>query len=131
MTVQKLTIRCLTVSHMKLTFIFCWGSCAREEAVLRGKGAAEIQLGQWIYYRAVSKTSVKTEHPKNVPFLLGLIYQGGDKKLPCQARYDIQHQAGPLSWCQNIRTKSFENKAQSNFCSELLTVSPGLKAFLY
>lgn len=128
---QKLTIKCLTVSHMKLTFIFCWGSCAHEEAVWREKEAGEIQLGQWIYYRAVSKTSVKTEHPRNVPFLLGLIYQGGDKKLPCQACYDIQHQVRPLSLCQNIWTKSFENKAQSNFCSELLMVFPGLKAFLY
>lgn len=126
---QKLTIRCLTVCHIKLTFMFCWGSCAHKEADWRGKRAGGIQCGQWIYYRAVGKTSVKTEHLKNVPFLLGLIYQAGDKKLPCQARYDIQHPVRPLSWCQNIWTKSFDNEAQSNFCSELLTVSQGLRAF--
>lgn len=91
---QKLTIRCLTVTHRKLTFTLCWGLIRRQT----GRNEEQIQCGQWIYYRAVSWTSVETEHPKNVLFLAGPIYHREDKQLPCRARYDIQHPAGPLGY---------------------------------
>lgn len=113
---QELTIRCLTVTHLKLIFLFSWGSGAslfRRSQTWRKNNrrdtirSADLQQSCQLDI-CKDGACLKKKKKKIVPFPLGAIYQ-----ILCQLHDDIQHQARPLSLFQDMWTKSFEKKLRS------------------